>query len=138
MTDTPTPDLNAMREACEKATPITLSDGPVSHDGPTTFKDVERWAARQKELPEAIEAFRALWNPPNAKHVLGLLDEAAAASASYVEEKVSPHRARAEAAEAALAEARAVCRELLEQWPDDSVPSGPLCVRAAKVIGGSQ
>jgi outer membrane protein TolC len=35
-------------------------------------------------------------------------------------------------------EAREVIRGLLTEWPEDSVPSGPLCVRASRALGGGE
>ncbi len=35
-------------------------------------------------------------------------------------------------------DARQVVRELMEQWPGGSLPSGPLCVRAARIINAQE
>jgi hypothetical protein len=42
--------------------------------------------------------------------------------------------ARLYAAEARVASATSVVKDLLDQWPEGSAPSGPLCVRAAAII----
>lgn len=36
-----------------------------------------------------------------------------------------------------VGEARAVIRDLLDEWPEGWMPSGPLCVRAANVINAN-